>query len=659
MAVFEIIILMVEFFGFALILKRFAGIPLAVTPPVIASSIVLLLYILGFFVSLKPISILIHISGLSAFLFFAYLSIKNYSKSQLNFKKKLPTFAITSSVLFVVIAFYFLNRAGEFRAWDEFSHWGTIIRAIYEANTFVLSPNPLYFQDYVPGTAIFSYHILTLLGFTEGNAYFSFCLLLLCFASPIVGTALNKGIALGGAAFILIFYLVIALGNGWSSVLIDHILSLAFASTIVSYFALQKYARTLIFIPILLSSLVLFKQVGLSLAILAACICSVDWIILRCTQEKNIHPHFKLSLFSYKDITWLLALFLMPVLVSISWKNYVTLHHLQQGWGNVPILEFFKKSMTCCSTPREINVAGNFFSTYFGLDGQYSKGASLGGFLGEALSRINLLKLIFSSANFVVSKVILVLSMLGIVGACFFRFPQSKLRFTLLNIELTVGALLYSASLLLTYLYGFSDYEAGILVSFQRYHNVFLLGWSLILLYMAFELLDDMTTTKRCLLLLVVILAISMWTFASLSGDIISYIKKGAWPASEQRVEVKNFVKQYESNIPKDSSVYISWYGSNGWEFWIIKYELLPRMTNVDCFSLGPKLNADDLWTCEFNPSNLGNYKYFLIGKGLRVLHKKYKTVFVGVPPNVDAGLFKINNSNAGLHLIYLPEREQ
>ncbi len=655
MYILKILILMIEFLGFGMVLRRFVGLPMAVSPPVVASLIILFLYVTNFFVSLKPMSMLIHISGVFAFLYFASIKIKNNKKHPLD-KQSIIVFI---GVLLTFALLFILNRNGEFRSWDEFSHWGAIIRATYEANTFLIIPNPLYCQDYPPGTAIFSYHILSMLGFTEGNAYFSFSVLLLCFAAPIVSTGINKNLAIGVGVFMLIFYLTIALGNGWSSVLIDHVLSLAFAGSIVSYFVMPKDVRSLIFIPFTLAALVLFKHVGSSLATLAACICLVDWLIIRLTKEHNIIPHFRLSLFSYKDILWVLALFLIPFLISVSWKSYVSRYGLLQGWGSMSIMDYIKHSYSCCSTNREINVTGKFFATFFDLNTPLTQATSLGGFLKDALDRVSLFNLIFHSSKLTVGKVMLLLCLLGFITSFCFSSAQRRLRFTILNIELTLGAILYSASLLLAYIYGFSDYEAGILISFQRYHNVFLLGWSLILLYVLLELGKELSTKKKRFFLpltILIILAFSYLAFLSFTKGVSAYIQKGALPATEERVTIKKFVQKFKPYIPKDAHVYISWYGSNGWEFWMIKYELLPQMTNTQCFSLGPKLNSADLWTCPFKPSMFSGYDYLLIGKGLQVLHNTYGTLFSNLPPNIDAGLLEIKNTTHGISLIYVPE---
>lgn len=656
MTIFKIIILMIEFLGFSLLLNRYAKLPLSIAPPVIVSSIVLVLYLFGFFISLKPLSLVLHISGLLAFIVYFVLEIKNRQSFTSMIQENLKILIIFLAGLFIVLYLFSLNEHGEFRSWDEFSHWGTVIKAMYEANSFILNPNPLYCQDYPPGTALFSYHILSLLGYTEGNAYFSSNLLIMFSVAPIVLYGLSKNIIVGLTALLLVFYLIFALGNGWSSVLIDQILSVALAGSIVSYYLLQEKQRSLFYISIMLAALVLYKHAGASLALFVALVCVMDWMIVRFTSNQSIMPHWRGVSVSTADVLWLLSLFLLPFLISFSWKHYVVANELRQTWGQLSISNFFIKSLSCCTTPREIDVTGHFFAYFLNLEAQYVKPLSIGGYAVEALGRASLSKLLFNSPGFVVGKVVLVLGSLGLFASFFFPTAQKRLRYVLLNCALIVGALLYSGSLLLAYLYGFSDYEAKILTSFLRYHNVFLLAWALIIIYMVIDLLGEMNRTWKRMLLFVFLAAFSYWSLVSLNEEVSHFRTFGAWSASEQRIEVSKFVNKVKPLIPQNAKVYIDWYGSNGWEFWMAKYELMPRITNLLCFSLGPKLSPEDLYTCEFQTSELQGYDYLLIGRGLQILNKNYPEFFEGVPVNVDAGLLKVNHTSTGIKFDYVPD---
>lgn len=681
MEILKIIILTYEFFGFAWAFRRLTNFPLVIAPPAIASIIILILYCADFVIGLKTIAVSIHLIGIVCFMLCLLQTIKNtsaldYKQSPISTSLSLiPSLYINLILTLLLMVFlYFLDRGGAFRAWDEFSHWGSVIRLVFEANSFHLQPNPLYCQDYPPGTALFAYYIILLMGYSERNAYFSFSLLLLCYLAPLISAAFNaklvpyspkkthlanliqfKNIAFGLFISILVFYLVVALGNGWASVLIDHVVSVVLGGSIIAYFIAQNNKQTLLFIPIMLCVLVLLKHVGSSLAIFAALVCTLDWFIVRSTTSQTIIPNFKLIKINYLDVLWLIALFLLPLLTSWSWKYYVLHGQLRQTWGAMSLSAFFKNSLSCCTTPREIDVAGHFFATLFSLDKAYNQAGTLGAFFGEALGRLNISKLILMSAELAVGKIMLVLSLLGISASFFFSTAQQRLRFILLNTALTIGFIFYSGSLLLAYLYGFSDYEAKILTSFPRYHYVFLLAWALILVYQMIELLSDVYVKKmqRTLVFLILVL-IAIWALYPRTGDVLRYVKHGAWGESEQRTQVKEFVQPLVNQIPKAAKVYIAWYGSNGWEFWMSKYELLPRITNLDCFSLGPKINAQDLYTCEFKTALVKNYEYFLIGKGLQVLIKNHNSLFSGVPQGIDQGLLKIVNGRNELKLIYI-----
>jgi hypothetical protein len=558
--------------------------------------------------------------------------------------------------LTILLIFFLLDRRGEFIAWDEFSHWGSVIRAFYEAGSYNVSPNPLYCQDYPPGTALFSYYVLLFLGYSEGHAFFSFSLLLLCYLTPLVVFASRVNVLLGAFISILLLYLGFALGNGWASVLIDHVLSFGLAGVIIFYYLSNGKFNNLIFIPFMLAALVLFKHVGLNLAVFAAFVCCIDLIILKLSSESSSANHSKENFTAVRYIFWVLFLFSFPLLTNISWKYFVQYNNLRQTWGNMSLGLFFKNSFSCCSTPREIEVAGKFFATFFDLGKPFTEPESIMGFGREALTRLNWVHLMIKSPDYTVAKVILSLGFWGTLGACLFSTCIKRTRYILLNLEILLCTLLYSGSLLLAYLYGFSDYEAKILTSFQRYHNVFLLAWGIILLYVFVDLFNDTASKTKRWIISATVLCISIWSFYSVTPFVKHFIKHGAWPASAQRTEVRKVIERLslKAHIPTKAKVYIAWYGSNGWEFWMTKYEFLPRVTNLFCFSLGPKLNQDDMYTCKFEPKIIKNYDYLLVGKGLQVLKQNYHPYFDSVPDKVDEGLMKIDKNANNITLKYI-----
>ncbi|KTD82764.1 hypothetical protein [Legionella waltersii] len=658
MDLLKVVLIYCEFVGLGLILRRYIAVPLYLSPPIIVSIIVILIYFLGFIFSIKSIAIFLHLIGLASFIWVSVPQLKQVllNKDVGYINKTFMSYFLSG--LIILLVFFLLDHKGEFVSWDEFSHWGSVIRTFYEAGSYNVNPNPLYCQDYPPGTALFSYYVLLLLGYTEGHAFFSFSLLLLCYVTPLVIFASRIKVLLGVFISIVLLYLGFALGNGWASVLIDHVLSFGLAGIIIFYYLSHGKFNHLIFIPFMLGALVLFKHVGMNLALFAAVICSLDLIIFKFGTKNNSLSPPKEIFNSVKYFCWFLLLFGFPLLTNLSWKYFVQYNNLISTWGNLSLGLFFKNSLSCCSTPREIEVAGKFFATFFDLGKPYSEPLSIMNYSKDAIARVNWMHLLFHSPNYNVAKVIISLGFWGILGASLFQTSLKTTRYILLNLEFLFCTLLYSGSLLLAYLYGFSDYEAKILTSFQRYHNVFLLAWSIILLYVYAELMNESASKTKQWIVTIIVLGISVWSLYSATPYVKSYVKHGAWPASVQRNEVRNVIEHLnlKTKIPLKAKVYIAWYGSNGWEFWMTKYELLPRMTNVFCFSLGPKLNPDDMYTCQFETKLIRNYDYLFIGKGLQVLKQNYSPYFDNVPDNVDEGLLKIEKRANNISLEYIQQ---
>lgn len=659
--VFEIslvLLLLVEFCGYAFALHRQFAIPLSVAPPLATSAVILVLYAADFMGALRLTSWVLHAMGMACGFYGGWLTWRSSGSGMKGPWTSGGRLVFPLCILVLVVGLFLLDRSGAYAAWDEFSHWGTVIRAVYDANTFHFESTPLYFQDYPPGMALFSYHVLTVIGYTEGHAYFSYSLLLLCFLTPIVTSAsrVNESFAL----FVLAaaFYLVFGLGSGWASVLIDQVLAVLLAGTVAAYFQLQRQRGSLFVVPILLGSLVLAKHAGQSFAMLAAAICVADLIVLRIATGNREPAGRKASYFRRWDIPWLLALFGFPLVVSATWQHHVTMSGLSSSLGSHSLVEFAKQSMECCSTPRVVDIAGKFFAAVLDLAPPATNEVRpLYGYAEHAFLQLRFHDLLFKSREFAVGKIWLLLTIFGVVVAAFFPNWQQRSRYLTLSLILSVGAIFYSLSLLLFYLYGFSEYEGRQLASFDRFHNVFLLAWAILLLFVIAELLTDLQSSALRQVVMLLVVCVSFYAVAP--PALQQFLANGAKPLSDERRAVRDWASRVAIRVPKDARVFIGWQGSNGRELWMVRYELLPRRCNYNCYSLGLPGGPEDIYTCNLTIAEiervLGNYDYYAVGKGLKSLREYYRGFFDGPPPDADDALFRIDRSANGVHLVYVP----
>ena len=134
--------------------------------------IVLLLFIFGL---IKLLKFGVYFICLLSFISWAY-SVYKFVKS--DNKLKCIKNILTPGFVFFVGMFIFLcilHHGRLITFWDEFSHWGDVVKAMYMINDF--STNPLSLSSgrtYLPGVSLFQYFFQVLAGnFNEGYLYVS------------------------------------------------------------------------------------------------------------------------------------------------------------------------------------------------------------------------------------------------------------------------------------------------------------------------------------------------------------------------------------------------------------------------------------------------------------------------------------------------------
>lgn len=674
----RVALILTEIASYSLLLRVF-GIPLSLGPSLYAGAVIVGLYLADFAGLLQSASMAIHLGGIAACIVLAIYSARSFAWTSIRFRSIPIAVCAVAVVLGAILGNFVLNENAKFWRTDEFSHWGTIIRAIYETDTFHFNPNPLYFQDYPPGAALFSYHLLQFLGYSEGGAMFSCSLLTLCLGFGVVGLSARLGII----AFLTVswtFYVSVGVfGHGWSSVLIDHILAAAFASPVIAYLSLRKdFSRAIFVIPILVSATVLMKQSGFMLAIVAASICVIDLIILRYASRDRPDPGRRFPL-SRSDIAWAIAMFASPVLISLSWRTYVSWAGLTVGWGVYSPIGVIPNILGCCQTSREIEIASKFFAQAFNVQPSAQIAGSLWAFLADAAGKFSLANIVDDQTRIAPLVAATALLLAGLVIGGLAPQRRDKVRTFALTGILTIGFLGYAATLLVAYLYSFSDYEARVLISFNRYLHVYILAWILMNLTMAMLVLRCSATAVRAVVVLTAaaIAGMSAWNWpypASLRtadaywppARAIETVKRLTPPAAPYRIDVASVTDKVRPLIPKNAKVYLIWRGSNGLHVSIVTYELLPRLVSTKCWSVGEPVSADDMYTCKLSREAfvqlLAGKDYVVAGKGLRDLIREYPDLFVGPAEDStrdwaqkDQGLFKIEGSGPNMILRHVP----
>ena len=176
----------------------------------------------------------------------------------INFQRLIPYFIfITLSVTY----FYFFRERYLF-FWDEFSHWGVVIKEMKFTNQIYGRETNAVAPHYFPGTALWQYTVTFLSDYNESSIYFSQFLFLiiplLIFFEKINIQRIYWIFPIG----IIILFSIYNFGHGLASLYVDHIVGVWFAGILTVNFYNSKNIYFNLGNIFVLSVLLLIKDVG-------------------------------------------------------------------------------------------------------------------------------------------------------------------------------------------------------------------------------------------------------------------------------------------------------------------------------------------------------------------------------------------------------------
>lgn len=615
---------------------RQLGVPSYTGPLCAVGTIVTSLYVADFLSLLKVTGLLLLAGGIGLLLFYV-LRWWN-GNERVSIRRRV----LIATLLLGVAGLAYLNYRAGFNQWDEFSHWGTFTKLLYSEGTFhlkAIGPR-YYFEDYPPGTALFSYFFLQASGYSEAVIYFAHGVIMLCCCLPAIGMAMSSSSLRGLLAIVVCFFFVLVLGQGWSSALIDQVVGILFGGIICAFWTMRNSTKTslLALIPPI-CFLVLSKQSGASFALLITGLILVDRLWLAYHENG-----WRAKLVTASPA---ILIFALPRLVQASWIWHVDHDDLIKTFSATNTGDAFAKLLGCCHSDREIKTIASFFQAMTGLPHAIpSPPGSFVATLIDQAARTEVLTAAWSATGPTHLKIVLLFSVLTII-AVLLRSGLARLRLALFGaMFLAVGAL-YVLSLLVYYLYVFSEYEGRAIASHDRFINTYLLAFGLFAVG-ALLSAPAINLARRAAVYLPIILVLQLFrTYVPI--DLKFYLRNGGLPISQSRSDIRTFLGPILSSHDQHASVYAIWESESilhvGLEFWMMHYELRPRNTNLFCFSLGPPQYQGDAWSCGKSEEEVSNefarYQMVAVGSGLRALQKLYPHLFPQATAGENSGIFE------------------
>jgi hypothetical protein len=183
------------------------------------------------------------------------------------------------------------------------------------------------------------------------------------------------------------------------------------------------------------------------------------------------------------------------------------------------------------------------------------------------------------------------------------------------NVSLGLTLLLitagYLAVILNAYVTSFSVYEATNLASFQRYIATWYQGIffaTILLILSELNFVDEFDSKLSEYTgsrfpsngMRVGVLLLAFITLSSLSsiGNYVNLIRSPQYKGSESRVPFAPTLKAINAaNLPDQSKVYIITQHKSGFEYYVLRYEMISAKFGRNAFSVGSPFGDGDVWT--------------------------------------------------------------
>lgn len=536
--------------------------------PITCSGIVLILFLFGIFGYLKTGVVVSCLLGIGFYIAAIFWILKHKTiRAWLEnfFSSGFFTFLIWSVIL--IFALY----GKVLHSWDEFSHWGDIVKVMVYIDDFGTNPmSGSMFPSYPPGMGLFQYMLqkinLWISGgtFSEWLLYVAYHMFAFSFLVPFIKGKGKKGI----------FYAILAVGilflvptmfyeEYYTTLYIDPFLGIVSGAGIARILLCQeKDIFYSLYIVSACSMLVLAKDAGMLFA-----------IVLGCTYLAAMFMDTKK--YSRKTILNAVLIIMAILLPKVLW----TVEVWRCGAKKVFDAPVDLWQLTDILLNKDETYKNTVWHTFW---------------KNFATSRIEI-----GNTGIGISSLFLLLIAILFIYILFkwgvkkgiLEKRKSRLVFWIVVLQ----AVIYVVGLAITYIFKFTEYEATRLASYERYINVLHLSiWIIIVLSLINMIYNIVKMSKK-----VCVYASCMYLIAivPLAILIILNIKDMVFISKDVRKEYQETVDAITQYTKESEKIYVISQEDNGYNRLVLKYLLRPNTINDTGYSIGESFYEGDIWT--------------------------------------------------------------
>lgn len=574
--------------------------------PITLMSIILILYLGGMIKILKPTVYIISVISIIMLLLF----IKNLVTTKRKIKDILTPGTVFFLTFCIFISIFHYGRL--LSNWDEFSHWGDVVKAMTNINDFSTNANSLsYFQSYLPAVSLFQYFFQVIYGsFTESLLYVAYDILVVSLFIPFTKNIKWKDFWKIVTMVIIILILPVLFNDiYYSQIYVDSFLGFIFGYSLISIFLIKEYTwLDIINICIANSVLILTKDVSIMLFFINCLIVLFVYINNRKKNQNN----FK--------IPQLVTVIVLPLILYLMWKVNVTI-----TGANIVF-------------DKPINIA-DILNTILRQDSTYRTTVLLN--FVEALNKRPIISNLIPLNYY---------ALLAISVALFYGISQSseknKNQKNVILSIIIIGCIIYTIAHFALYITKFTEYEALKLASFERYIGIYFIS---IFMFVGCYILCNFEKCKNLSLIYILILM----GFGSINNIFNSFYKLGDTIYLREQYTLSNEKITAELNQTKKRIYFIS-ENDTGTDYWILKFvnrNNLSSINKVGTFSIGlSPYDEKDIYTIIIKPNEWqeelkSNFDYVYLYDVDDIFINTYKNIFYNINDIQDNTLFKVDDT--------------
>lgn len=521
--------------------------------------------------------------------------------------------------LIFAIIFWWANRGKKFTGWDEFSHWGLVIKNMLLFDDFGnISGATTAFRGYPPASSLLAYIYSKIepQGF-EGYALRTMSLYMVSFLIPFFSKNTFKTISKNIFVFFICFLIPIALHkSAYEEIYVDILLGLQFGYILVTFIRDDDglFKNLNLFTAIMALSLTKAAGVGLS------------WIIVLIM----ILTTFSNTSRRKADIKTIFTGISATLLGNYSWKFYLKVTGTSEAWNTSGINWDNIRLLFSPENPEYRKDTIQAFLSFI----EYG---TIGG------SNIKLTYLVLS----IIFSLVFLISMT--------KLPEEKVRHAIQVIKgAFLGLVIYTFSLLFLYLFTYSEYEAVNLASIQRYLSTYFTG----LLVLACGLLLHHFSNKKYSIIIALCLAVNIVWLQPLMN--LTFSAKAKITTTIDFRSPFRKINDFSKTIhPIGNKIYVVSQNDNnrnGYDYYISKYEFTPVPGDqpFGSWSLGKPFTDKDIWTRNYGLEEWqtllweGGYTYLYLHHIDKGFIDNYGVLFEDCEQMGDQTIFKIHWKSNG-----------